>query len=458
MKKVLSLTLAAIMIFSCAAISASAKTDYVIENPYQEVIWSGDGAWDAYKGNLHTHSFVSDANTDFKDMVMEYYNQGFDFLAMTEHAVTGKAWNEKPVSLPLYFYQRIIGNKVHYLTDEEYTAVTTGTYPVNGVARGKGMTCVPGGNELNGLTIRKNHVNAIFLPEDVGNNHLGFENDYEGAVKIAHEAGALSFINHPGDWLGSRDNPSESTNPDNVNYFADILLRYDSCLGMEVFNENNGVTPNDRVLWDALLMKCLPYGKTIIGFANGDTHYLSDVDSTFSVFMMESNTVENIKKTMQNGAFFMITRKLAKNDELGPKENMDAKNKGLAYPMFTDIKVDGHKISVKANEYSNIQWVADGKVIATQDISQSSENSEYVLDLDMIAGSDEFSYVRCQLIGEGGITLTQAFVIDDGSAPLTYSEDARFETTKNSVVSKILSARFFVIIQALVKLIQKEFK
>lgn len=458
MKKALSFVLAAIMIFSCVAISASAEADYTIENPYQQVIWSGEDAWDAYKGNLHTHSFVSDADTDFKDMVMEYYKQDFDFLAMTEHAITGKAWNEKPTELPLYLYQKIIGNKIHYLSDEEFNAVTSGTYPVDGVARGRGMVCVTGGNELNGLTIRKNHVNAIFLPENKGNNHLGFENDYEGAIKLAHEAGALSFINHPGDWLGSRENPAASTDPDNVNYFADMLLRYDSCLGMEVFNENNGVTPNDRVLWDALLMKCLPYGKNIIGFANGDTHNLNDVDSTFSIFMMEENTVENIKKTMQNGAFFMVTRRLAKNAELGPKEDFDAKNKGFAYPIFTDIKVDGHKITVKANEYSNIQWVADGKVIATQDITQSSANSEYVLDLDQIEGSESFSYVRCQLIGEGGITLTQAFAIDDGSAPLVYSDDSRFETTKNSVLNKILSARIFVIVQALIKLIQKQFK
>lgn len=458
MKKALSLVLASIIIFSCVAVSASAKSTYVIENPYQEVIWSGDNAWGAYKGNLHTHSFVSDANTDYKDMIMEYYNQGFDFLAMTDHSVTGKAWNEKPTELPLYLYQRIIGNNVHYLTDEEYTAVTTGTYPVNGIARGKGMTCLVGGNELNGLTMRKNHVNALFLPEGVGNNHLGYENDYEGAVKIADEAGALSFINHPGDWLGSRENPSESTNPDNVNYFADILLRYDSCLGMEIFNENNSVNRNDRELWDALLMKCLPYGKKIIGFANGDTHELKNVDSSFSIFMMEENTVENIKKTMQNGAFFMVARRYPANAVLGPEYDIDAKNSGLPYPIFTDIKVEGHKITVKANEYSNIQWVANGKVIATQDISQSADNSEYVLDLDKIEGSENFSYVRCQLIGSGGVTLTQAFAIVDGSAPLTYSEDSRFETTKNTTAAKFLSARIFVLFQVLYKLIQKKLK
>ena len=134
MKKILKGTfsafLAAVMIFSMVCFASAedeTKPDYKIISPYEDVIWSGENAWGAYKGNLHTHSYVSDADVDLRDMIIEYYNQGFDFLAMTEHGVTGKAWNEKQTELPLYFYQRIIGNKVHNLTDEEYKAITTGT-------------------------------------------------------------------------------------------------------------------------------------------------------------------------------------------------------------------------------------------------------------------------------------------------------------------------------------------
>ena len=69
--------------------------------------------------------------------------------------------------------------------DEEFKDVTRGTYPVDGVPRGKGMTCVTGGNELNALTLTKCHVNGMFLPPHVGDNYLGYENDYEGAVRLA---------------------------------------------------------------------------------------------------------------------------------------------------------------------------------------------------------------------------------------------------------------------------------
>lgn len=449
-KKLFCLILAVLFLVPFSAFGAAVQNDYTIVSPYADVIWSGDNAWGAYKGNLHTHSFVSDARVDFRDMILEYYRQGFDFLAMTEHAVTGKAWNEKQVELPLYTYQRIIGNTVHTLTDEEFEGVTSGTYPVNGKARGRGMTCVTGGNELNGLTVTKCHVNAIFLPEDVGNNHLGYENDHEGAVRLADKAGAVSFINHPGDWLHSSGDRSIVSDPKNVEYFANIILGYDSCLGMEVFNENNSPTPYDRVLWDNVLMKCLPYGKNVIAFGNGDTHYLSDVDSSFSTFMMEKNDMDNIRKTMQSGSFFIHTRRIRADAILGPKEEMDAKNKGLPYPMFTDISVDGHKITVKANEYNNIQWVANGEVIATQDIDQSAQDSSYTLDLDQIKGAEDFLYVRCQLIGEGGITLTQAFVIDNGSEPLTYVRDTSVKAQIQRILHFISSLRIFAIIETLI--------
>ncbi|HBL41142.1 MAG TPA: hypothetical protein DDY98_06075, partial [Ruminococcaceae bacterium] len=139
-KKLFCVILSVLFILPFSVLGASASSSYTIVSPYADVVWSGQGAWGAYKGNLHTHSFVSDAEVDFRDMILEYYNQDYDFLAMTDHAVTGKAWNEKQTALPLYYYQNIIGNWTHNLTDEEFNQVTSGTYPVNGQARGHGMT------------------------------------------------------------------------------------------------------------------------------------------------------------------------------------------------------------------------------------------------------------------------------------------------------------------------------
>lgn len=450
MKKTICILLSAIMMLSVFAVPSFAGSSYVIDSPYKDVVWSGKDAWGAYKGNLHTHSTVSDADEDYKDMIIEHYNQGFDFLAMTDHAVTGKPWNKEPTHLPLYLYQYIIGKKTTRLTDEEFNGITSGTYPVNGSARGYGMTCVTGGNELNGLTITKCHVNGMFLPGRKGNNNLGFENDHEGAVKLADKANGLSFINHPGDWLHSNRDHSVVSDPENVHYFADILLKYDSCLGMEVFNEKNSVTPCDRVLWDNLLMECLPYGKRVIAFSNNDAHTLNLVDSSFSVFMMEENNVENIKKTMQSGAFFCVTRNLSADEKLGPANDINVRNTGLPYPEFTEISVNGHKVTVKAKNCSNIQWVANGDVIASKDITQSANETTYVLDLDTIEGAEDFLYIRCQLIGEGGLTLSQALVIDDGTEPLKYVPDTSVKAKFEDIWHKITSLRLFVLIELII--------
>lgn len=450
MKKAISILLSALLILSVMAVPAFAAGDYVINSPYEDVVWSGDGAWGAYKGNLHTHSTVSDADWDYNEMIIEHYKQGFDFLAMTDHGVTGKAWNEEPTHLPLYLYQYIAGNKTTKLTDEEFAGITSGTYPVDGAPRGTGMVCVTGGNELNALTITKCHVNGMFLPPHAGDNYLGFENDHEGAVKLADEAGGISFINHPGDWLRSQNNIAAVSDPENVHYFADIILKYDSCYGMEVFNENNGVTPYDRILWDNVLMECLPYGKTVIGYSNNDAHNYGHVDSSYSVFMMEENNEENIKKTMENGAFFCVTRRLRDNDVIGPDYELDAKYTDIPYPTFTQLTVDGHEVTVKVKNCKTIQWIANGSVIASAPAEQSENETTYVLDLDAIDGAEDFLYIRCELFGEGGITLSQALVIDNGSAPLTYEPDTSAKTMVKDLVHKILSLRIFALIDLII--------
>ncbi len=457
MKKGFRKTIAAVLVFClmapvCAIASAAAgeAAAYRIVSPYEEVIWTGENAWGAYKGNLHTHSFVSDAEVDYRDMILAYYNQGFDFLAMTDHGVTGKPWNERPTELPLYGYQRIIGNTVHYFTDEEYDALQSGAYPVDGQARGRGMICITGGNELNALTVSKDHVNAIFLPPHAGDNYLGYENDYEGAVRLAQHYGAPCFINHPGDWLNSNDDRANCSDPEKIAYFADILLRYDNCLGMEVFNEHNGTTGYDRDTWDNLLTACLPYGKRVNGFANGDTHFLRDVDSSFSVFMMEENTPENVRKTMGSGAFFAVTRVIRKDTvKFGPEEDMDVRDSGLPYPMFSGIRVDGHKITVEYTNADDIRWVANGNVIAKAAAADSAAPASYTLDLDTIDGAEDFLYVRCQIMGKGGITLTQAFVIDDGAEKPVYERDNSPAAVAARSLRQFFSLRVFVIIKKL---------
>ena len=319
-KKVLSILLSAILVMQLGSVclASAATADYKIVSPYEDVVWSGENAWGAYKGSLHSHTTYSDADDTLPVMVNEAYDQGYDFLAISDHGITGVDWDEEPEKQILYTYQLIIDNPFEHLSTEEYEAIKNGTHK----NRGKKMVPVLGANEFNNLSLTKNHVNGYFLDADKGNGFPGMENEigYEQAIKYIHENGGLSHINHPGDWLGSNSNPDVVNDSESVAFFGDLILKYDSCLGTEVFNERNGTTGYDRILWDNLLMYCLPYGKNVIGFSNTDAHHTGTVDTSYSIFMMEENTVENIKETMQSGAFFGITRLLRANDTIGPEK------------------------------------------------------------------------------------------------------------------------------------------
>ncbi len=450
-KKVLSILLSAILVMQLGSVclASAATADYKIVSPYEDVIWGGENAWGAYKGSLHSHTTYSDADDTLPVMVNEAYDQDYDFLAISDHGITGVDWDEEPEKQILYTYQLIIDNPFEHLTTEEYEAIKNGTHK----NRGKKMVPVLGANEFNNLSLTKNHVNGFFLDADKGNGFPGMENEigYEQAIKYIHENGGLSHINHPGDWLGSNSNHDIVNDPESVAFFGDLILKYNSCLGIEVFNERNGTTGYDRILWDNLLMYCLPYGKNVIGFSNTDAHHTGTVDTSYSIFMMEDNTVENIKETMQSGAFFGITRLLRANDTIGPEKEIDAANTDKPIPMFNELTVDGHKINASVKECNRIQWIADGKIIKEYDVTDGKTTFDYTLDLDTIDGAADYSYVRVELFGEGGLCVSQALVIDDGSEPLKFEEETNL---LESVMYFIRGTKVYTIFSELIKAIK----
>ncbi len=174
--------------------------------------------------------------------------------------------------------------------------------------------------------------------------------------------------------------------------------------------------------------------------------------SLLASILMEENNVENIKETMQNGNFFMVTRNLRENDvnDIGPDEAFDVIDEiGMAYPMFTKVAVDGHKITVAAKDADKVQFIANGKVIKACKIG----SEEVTLDLDTIEGAEDFLYVRAEIFGEGGLTITQALTIDNGTEPLEFVEKTGFEAIMEEIITIISSLRIGVIIQEIIRAI-----
>lgn len=250
--------------------------------------------------------------------------------------------------------------KPTWLSDEEYSAILDGTYK----NRGRGMTDLRYGIEINTAVFTKAHVNGFFT--EYGQGLVGHENDFEGSVKGVAESGGLSVINHPGDWLESYVDVNHAHEKKNVELFADILKKYPSCLGIEAFNRIDTVTCADRILWDELLSAVIPSGRNVWGFANSDAHVLSDIDTSFMDFVLPDRTEQTVRRGMENGTFFSIGRRAVY--ELGK----DFVGEG-EYPTVTRITVneDEQSISIEGKNYNRVQWISNGKIIAEGEKNRS---------------------------------------------------------------------------------------
>lgn len=406
--------------------------EFKITSPYAQVDWD---TWHSLKGNLHTHSRASDAGVDFADMIEAYYEHDYDILCMTDHGIINHGWN-KPPRRTLFSFQSYF-KKPRHLTDERYSEILTGAD-----RGGRGMLDVKECIEINSAVLTKSHVNGYFT--NVGQGKRGRENDFERPVRAVEVSGGISHINHPGDWIESYTDIRNAKDPKNIKFFADIFRKYKSCVGMEVFNRIDIDTCADRVLWDEILKVVIPYGRNVFGFSNSDAHSLSDIDTSFGTYMMKENTVENLRNCMETGAFFAVT-KFAKR-ELGK----DFVAKG-DYPRVTRITVDDDRdiITLQGVNFNEIQWIADGKIIAH---GESIKLRDY---------SDKIScYVRAQLIGDGGICLTQAFILDDGTLGQTFpfEDDTKAEQFLDKSVFRIKSILIYVFAQEMYRLAKKKAK
>ena len=428
MKKTLAilLTTALLMPFGAGAAAVEdilGDKSYTITNPYASVDWN---TWGHYKANLHAHSLASDGEDDFADVIEAYYARDYDILAMADHGVVNRGWNIKPQPVPILSWQAYY-KRITYLTDERYQEITTGAD-----RGGRGMTDVPFGIELNAAVFTKSHVNGFFV--DYGQGYWGKENDYETVIADVDRLGGLTHINHPGDWLGSAGDINIAKDPKNIRFFADILKKYPSCLGMEVLNSHDSPTRHDRVLWDGLLENVIPAGRNVWGFANSDSHDIGDIDTSFEVFMMPENTVANVRTAMENGTFFACGRRA--RPELGDSFVGEGD-----YPTVTNITVDdsADRITVTGTDYDTIEWVAKGEVIATGNT------------IDLNAFEDQIGcYVRAQLKGPGGICFTQAFAVDDGLEHPALPEPPFFEQLWDRLVFALKSTRLYVIVYKLI--------
>ena len=183
-------------------------------------------------------------------------------------------------------------------------------------------------------------------------------------------------------------------------------------------------------------MDLAPAGRNVLAIATSDAHRTTALYTGYTRMLMPVNTADALKACMKNGEFFAASRCLGNHDELvtyanyllkygseeakaamkdvleRQKEDYDAKYEAdyvTDAPYVKGVAVDekNDTITLKTSGEWCVRWISNGKTVAWGK----------TIDLDKF--SDKIgSYVRAEIFGKGGITYTQAFLLDYDDAPV----------------------------------------
>ena len=393
-RKHFALLLTLALLLSGFGLSALAAAEYGIGNPYEGVDWN----WGQYKTQLHVHSNASDGDLSIDELVEAHYALGYDILAITDHMTISVPWNRLPRITPLFNLSGLFGGSGRRpLSDERRAQILAGA------DRGdRGMMEITGSIELNGVA--ESHIGGFFT--DYGHGLPGINRDYKTPIRKVQESGGVTLLNHVGRVTGAdgSDNPRELYAPDGfwANKYARLFLDYPSLLGMDVNSKTDTETRNDRILYDAILRKVVPYGRTPWSFATSDAHGAGEFDRGWTVHLLPEKTPEALRRSMESGTFFGVNRYA----RIEAGENFAGTGQT---PVVDRITVDeaAGTIAIDARYADSVTWIADGEIIATGATLK-------LADHDAEIGC----YVRAYLLGPGGILYVQPFTVERaGQAP-----------------------------------------
>lgn len=457
------LALSFVLTYGFCFVGAASDIDYAITNPYANVNWD---AVEQYKADLHCHTNASDGNDTLVESVERHYELGFDALAISDHGTIDYNWTDGHVDpdikialgikegeitpvVPLKANGTAANGNSYTLVDAENGDTYYSQTTADGDAL-QNMMRVPFGIEHNAASFNNCHVNSWFV--DWGDGMLAGTSDYVTALSGVAEAGGVSVINHPGEYSNARDEiyTADAYNRDTVHFnyivdkFENLLLEYPNCIGIDINSKGDSRTRFDRKLWDLMLTDLIPQGRTVYAIATSDAHNLDIVDSGFTLHLLEDLNSDAFRASLENGEFFAASKYVGNADELnryatylldsddaakvafgtqlkeiadqiyfenaeggeGTGNKFRADNT-VAGPQVDSITVDDANdvITIDCDNAMLITWVSGGQVVATGN----------TVDLDELETVG--NYIRAEIINEGGVLYTQAFVLDYAGAP-----------------------------------------
>lgn len=466
MKKTLCLLLSLLLALSVLlpAGSALAAPRYAITNPYAGIDWA---TVRQYKTALHSHTNASDGDHTLYQSLERHYRTGYDIVAVTDHGVVDEGWDDGAKQNVIKTLLTVFGRSEG---DLEYLG-ETGTFSdgtpyryVNTVsgddylhAGERVILRLPYGVENNAVSVNA-HVNSWFV-----NSTDNSVTTYADAVRRVERLGGLSVINHPGEYTKARYefSSADAYNDENpayayyINKYAALLDKYPSCLGIDVNSKGDNRTRFDRVLWDRLLTRFAANGKNVYAIASSDAHQLDKIDTGFTLLLASSLSSPAARKAMESGQFFAASHCIGNPEELAEyaaglaafcgetdptllrvnaalaamRERIAGINSGKygrddaigaeytvldgqgfttvdSFPAITAIETDdgAGRITIRTENAKLVRFVSDGKTVCMLPAGEA------VLQLDDYADLLG-DYVRAEVLGDGGVLYTQAFLL-----------------------------------------------
>jgi hypothetical protein len=413
-------------------------SNYEISNPYENVDWAIYGQ---YKAAHHTHSTYSDGSNTREAMIVDKYNRGFDIVAMTDHDYSTSDWTNG-IRASNGGWNNMMRTP---LTADVSNSINNGTFtniPIGNFSgtrqQSNGMIGISNSNELSArgqaslnhlgpnVNFSNHHINA-FWAENLPSN-AGTGRSIEQILELVEGLGGITHINHPGRYTGGQNinleiGAERSSNPAVVDVYTDLFMRFSSCVGMEIVNKLDNESRTERILWDNILMQTMPQGRAVWGFANDDSHSLNGSGFAWNVMLMPELTELATRTSMETGAFYSVSRidrmeginTTLLNGSVMPGASSQTTTNATMYsgddrmlylleqstPSISNIVVNGDIIAIEGADYDMIEWIADGKKIATG-------NTINLNDYSGLIGS----YVRAQLKSTTGIAYTQPFGVE----------------------------------------------
>ena len=376
---------------------------FIIENPYASVNWA---AWGQYKAQLHAHSTDSDGDDTRADMLESHYAKGFNIVAFTEHDFLSTTW-DGPV------------NPRTEHTNEPKVALTSARRAA--MERGDGRGGRPGM-----INIANTIEHTTFYDEDpfdgahINTYNAAFHNLPLNTRTIAHviaraqELGGISYINHPGRETDGRNSDfavgaANSSNPVYIKKYVDLLMAYESCVGMEIMNKLDADSRGDRILWDNILKQTMPAGRNVWGFSTDDAHSADASGFAYNMMLLPELSQAAALNAMKTGTFYAVSH-IDRREGIDhgirhwSGRASDAPLLNRALPSVTNVTVSGSTITITGRDFTSVDWIADGVKILTRTVTGTSAS----IDISAYSGSVN-SYVRAQLKNANGIAYLQPF-------------------------------------------------